>query len=103
MTAPKHTPGPWSFQGAATRWITAPSETGMPWYVAEVIGGCDHDGSGVDRQDANAHLIAAAPELYEALNLLLYRACKELADPEDCEEIQRAERAISKSRGESNG
>jgi hypothetical protein len=102
MSETKFTPAPWSIRGADTRWVVSPSKTNMPWYVAEVIGGCDHDGSGLDRQNANAHLIAAAPELYEALEQLMTVCTRYgIADfPEIQAEHVAAVLALAKARGE---
>ena len=58
-------------------------------------------------QKANAHLIAAAPELLEALEgmIRLYSGCYEGLDPLDTEERfkirNEADKAIAKARGES--
>lgn len=49
---------------------------------------------------ADAYLIAAAPDLYEALLVLFRRACRELADVEDVPEVAQAAEAIAKARGE---
>jgi len=55
MTQSKHTPAPWDVE-------TVNSED----YVAYALLGCQY----VSEQEANAHLIAAAPELLEALKRL---------------------------------
>lgn len=61
MTDVKHTPGPWRAERHVTWWVT--SDYGeiceiMPW------------SNECDKQDA--HLIAAAPDMYEALRKLEY-------------------------------
>jgi hypothetical protein len=54
----KHTPGPWESFGAAVH-----AENGR-----EIIFGQHNTRSGsAEERDANAELIAAAPEMYEAL------------------------------------
>lgn len=63
MTQSKHTPGPWHinrFKGDNFR--VSPHEYGCsrPYRIAELIN-----------NEANAHLIAAAPELLEALEGLV--------------------------------
>lgn len=80
----KHTPGPWHFSGEIT------NVTGTDLYVGNVfpditgyrgdicsIQSCDHlsHGNGISRSEAkaNAKLIAAAPELLEAL-----KTCEEV-------------------------
>lgn len=46
----------------------------------------------------NGHLMAAAPELYEALEMLVSNSSVQVAQPNDCEI---AEKALAKARGES--
>jgi hypothetical protein len=60
MSAPDFTPGPWSC------WIDSYEDNPFPGkdYVSVFMG--EDDVSGVT-SPANAHLIAAAPELFEAL------------------------------------
>ncbi len=55
MSAPKHTPGPWSYDEEADR-IEGP--TGEKWVICRSVN------------DADARLIAAAPDLAEALEAL---------------------------------
>ena len=71
-TNTKHTPGPWSFDGhgintggarLATINKTAQISTGKAWRAIEQ-----------PESDANAKLMAAAPELLEALNGLIMSA-----------------------------
>lgn len=99
-----HTPGPWHF-------VDSPLKTG--WLI--VVGGNyladvhKHIGTTADdvRDESNARLIAAAPELLEALESLL--AVSECADEtgyvEDCgfvdlEKVQaNARAAINKAKG----
>lgn len=98
MAEHKHTPGPWFIDGDDIR---APDGDDDPWYVAEVITGC---GPG-DATPANARLIAAAPDLLEALKDA-QKAIRELRDQgaptaywDDIEAANKA--AISKATGES--
>lgn len=66
----EHTPGPWEWsiprmpKHRESRWITA---GGL--FVAKVYGGTDYI-SDSKETDANARLIAAAPEMLEALDRL---------------------------------
>jgi len=54
----KHTPGPWiAYDFAADWWVANPEDDSGPMLRV----GSDHA-----RREANAHLIAAAPELFEA-------------------------------------
>lgn len=90
----KHTPGPWLFSSYKSG------------NSVIVIDGKEFDVATVNypNRDANAHLIAAAPELYEALDGLL-------ADITEYQEINflggennhwqvRARAALAKARGE---
>jgi hypothetical protein len=63
MNDSKHTPGPWEHDGGATGWVGVRAPYKM---VASVYGDRD-DCKSDDRMVANARLIAAAPEMYEAL------------------------------------
>lgn len=67
MTALHHTPGPWDFDFP---YIVAPDPSGThpDLYIAEVARE-DEDGRvpPEDEQEANARLLAAAPELFAAL------------------------------------
>lgn len=67
----RYTPGPWDFD---MDYIVAPDPTGRhpDIYIAE-IAHADEEGriASYPQQDANRRLIAAAPELLEALDYLL--------------------------------
>lgn len=62
-----------------------------------------HD-SGIDRQEANARLIAAAPELLEALELLLDSVIEDVEitgnSPDDIFEIVKSRAAIANAKGQ---
>jgi hypothetical protein len=64
----KFTPGPWGIeQTNDTNWIGPLRADGK---VAFVVADTDREGlkpEALERNDANAHLLAAAPDLYEAL------------------------------------
>jgi hypothetical protein len=93
-----HTPGPWHWNGLATIWYTPgePGEVDRDIIVAEVI--CDYlDSSCVEPipvREANARLIAAAPDLLAALESVV-RICDRKTDVFDA-----AKAAIKKARGE---
>ena len=107
MTETRFTPGPW-------RAVTDPCHFDT---LSDVIGGDTrrspapvnqlHVGvggyAGVQEQEANAHLIASAPELYEALQSMCW-GFKELNNNIDCgeeyEAYQIALAALAKARGE---
>lgn len=63
----KHTPGPWW----PKRSKTESCDGSLRWYVEHDGAGIWNDGVPSVCSEANAHLIAAAPDLYEALNALL--------------------------------
>jgi hypothetical protein len=86
-----HTPGPWMFRRAKERprfIIEGLSSTGSGvWFLADV------EGRSIDTNEANARLIAAAPELLAAL--------KDLVEFEDRDDRLRdaARAAIAKAEG----
>ena len=77
MTDTKHTPGPWVAQVRNTiipDCITADITPNGDEYRGDVarLQSCEHiDGITQDEMRANAHLIAAAPDLLEALEEVL--------------------------------
>lgn len=89
----KRTPGPWRYlqSGIAGEFVVK-SDT-HPDLAIGIASGID--------TEANARLIASAPELLEALEKLLisYQNLKEFANPKSDSEKQ-AEAAIAKARGE---
>lgn len=102
MSAPKHTHGPWRVERqnvspTTGEWMIAGAK---PGYLAEVRD-C---GSGCAA--ANARLIAAAPELLEAIEETLTAGINwyETATKSDASElgfVVRARAAIAKAKGES--
>jgi len=64
MSNPKHTPGPWTLRQESDRFIHI-VEPNSDAGIAAVLTEHDEDGLAIDQ--ANARLIAAAPELLEAL------------------------------------
>lgn len=95
MSERKYTPGPWTVEETdETYWIgTARANTHK---VGEVIIGMDH-GPYTDEAEArilaNAHLIAAAPDLLEALQAIVRRVA--LVSPY----YEMAQAAIAKAEG----
>jgi hypothetical protein len=87
MSEAKHTPGPWHSQEC---YIPTPTdlgyENGDRYMMALVYSGDDDDERGImegsvicrmsdmpgEEQNANAHLIAAAPDLLEAADYLIH-------------------------------
>ena len=90
------TPGPWETSrrySHAVRWLIHPA--GRPqWSVASVPHGgpTQHD-----RHDADAHLIAAAPDLYDALQAF---GDDPPPAPFKDERYERAYAALAKARGD---
>ncbi len=91
----KHTPGPWQSDaaGESHEWVVLSSEN-------QSICACMNGVGGKDRVQANARLIAAAPELLEALEDVL-KITMFHSNPES--ELERrkskARAAIAKAKG----
>lgn len=111
MGAPTFTPGPWEIigddanQGVPFIAIGA-GEMGTSTYrnVCEVYGNGD-DLELTDEDRAQAHLIAAAPALYGALDRALELAADleeggRVFSPEQLAEIRRFEAVLAQARGE---
>lgn len=97
MSEAKFTPGPWSLDREHS-----PDDSYGHWYHRITAGhGYSENGfrlSGIVNPH-DAHLIAAAPELYEALYELV--ASIKLVDPEYLQdEIEFASKTLAKARGE---
>lgn len=101
VEGPRHTPGPWHV------------ESGTHWLITSALGvvakiGLDDDGATGPRytRDANAVLLAAAPELLQALKLAfeqLVLVAPTLSNPEHVEACvaagNRARSAITEAEG----
>lgn len=85
----KHTPGPWFENGVTVM-------TGQT-SLAHVLNPYKGVVRARDRVEANARLMAAAPELLEALQDMLVLQAGISADPQDT--LQRARAAIEKAIG----
>ena len=94
MTA-KHTPGPWVADDneGFSQWSIwgrmAPSGHGTPGRKVAVVDDCS------GHSDADAQLIAAAPELLEALQFLITASGEQLSTA-----FEQAQAAIAKATGE---
>lgn len=114
MQKPKHTPGPWTFTDSA---IYQPGGVVPEIFdtnqkvVARAYGWCDH-GPGSNRvggprhqeRIANARLIAAAPEMLEALEALKGQFETEEADGHNRSTVLIViDRALAKAKGVSSG
>ena len=85
MTKTAHTPGPW-------KWNEYHDDLRPIWHC-EMSQGCGYlDWDDKDRIQANARLIAAAPDLLEALEMML-------ADPDAIENVNFAKAMIAKAKG----
>ena len=69
MSKPKHTPGPWKAERDTARNAYAWKVTGAKGVVEDIARLALVDS--VSQIEANAHLIAAAPTMYEALKAML--------------------------------
>lgn len=112
MSEAKHTPGPWEWwdhlSGRPKGYDLAELFAAVPRRrILKLYGGAGLDALGKDpEQRANAHLIAAAPDLLEALEALVKNHCA-LVDSGDCgnwnptdeREVIDALAAIAKARG----
>lgn len=92
MTA-KHTPGPWGIRDENETFISIGAETHHSLVDTWAID----DGVSKEQMEANARLIAAAPELLDALLLAVSRQSYKPGDGPDWWEICRA--AIAKATG----
>lgn len=110
MSELKATPGPWTvYPDVDGNFFYVAQQDGAPYTpdYSDVCGlSCQTwSGERFNVQQANAHLIAAAPELYEALEEMVeryapgYHDCIDNGLPE-CE-ICNARAALAKARGES--
>lgn len=91
----KFTPGPWftKREGWSTVYVEARIDGGM----IQEVAACGPTDAGQDQQQANARLIAAAPDLYEALEIAREYALFVSAETDD---LARIDAALAKARGE---
>jgi hypothetical protein len=90
----KFTPGPWVIAPDPKHLAAAPVVISSTRNIAKVLY---HLGSEDNEVNANAHLIAAAPELLEVCEKLLAHAC---GDTVRGDFLAEAELAIAKAKGE---
>ena len=101
MSNQQHTPGPWKVVKTENKHRHVIYSCVCK--VTEInTENSFHDGIGLGEGIANARLIAAAPELLEALRHMIY-AVEDLThgDAEDIMAVKEARAAIAKARGES--
>ena len=101
MTELKATPGPWAYDVT----VAFSDRPDLPCVVDEyrlIVAQCWDDGHSDDECEANAHLIAAAPDLYEALDALEYQLGGETdaVKRRFADVRSKARAALAKARGE---
>ena len=101
MSEPKWTPGPWNAIDCGTGWVVGPREADSDDYIADVH--LHTHGISDESAEANANLIAAAPELYESLYTLAILHGDECSNGENCGGVQTALAALARARGEKGG
>jgi hypothetical protein len=95
-----HTPGPWEAENNGHFWEISPKNivSAQPYRVGDVCASDpENPNSGI--QEANARLIAAAPELLEALQNILAVAGVRIDDPRIVQ-FDAARAAVAKATGE---
>lgn len=101
MSDTKHTPGPWKVD--ATRTLEGVRDDGKVQLIAAIFGVVEHgDMRDKTRAEANARLIAAAPELLEScrqLSNMLRAAYMELGIQASGNRWNAAQAAIAKALG----
>lgn len=100
MTQTNHTPGPWSLK--MTGWRTNPFAIYSPRRPGAVACVPSRTSVPLDEQDANGRLIAAAPDLLDALEAMTaafdWQAPN--ANPAINAAVEAARAAIAKAKGE---
>ncbi len=93
----KHTPGPWRTkrEGFSTVYVEARIDGGL----IQEVAACGPTEAGLEQQEANARLIAAAPELLEALRGIM-KLDEDLCSEGAIEALDKASAAIAKATGE---
>jgi hypothetical protein len=95
-----HTPGPWTLHG----WADNDYEINAALDTVCNVPGFDDDTVDADRAEANARLIAAAPELLAALREIADECNRRLRKGEDSGDrltLQLCKAAIAKAEGRS--
>lgn len=92
-----HTPGPWQVKPTTARWHPSNSTGDLIVAGPQIIGEIWLGGN----REANARLIAAAPEMYELLNLLRDADFKDVGLRSNLFDLANQARALlAKVRGE---
>lgn len=85
MSEAKHTPGPWIADGGYISSATAIKSNGAPVHVADPY--VDESLLASSEVDANARLIAAAPQLLAACKMMDKWIERDLSDDPELEEL----------------
>jgi len=109
MTAPKHTPAPWRYIRRSDEEFSHPSIEALDDTFSVVILGFRDDpnddggvrGRTLEEAEANAHLIASAPDLLEALkrSVVALEECADCLDSYRIGQLEAARAAIAKAEG----
>jgi hypothetical protein len=96
----KHTPGPWH---VSEEWDGTSIRAGM-FHVTHTIQSCGFHTDEEDKavKQANARLIAAAPNLLEALKRIMYNDCLIIGNPSHIELVKHWEYEKSQGCGEAD-
>lgn len=97
MTQTTHTPGPWSLR--MTGWQTNPAAIYSPRRPGAVACIPARTSVPLDEQSANARLIAAAPDMFEALSNIILSSDANCGDSL-ANAIEAARAAITKAKGQ---
>lgn len=100
MTQFKGTPGPWRVSEKRGDLIDIRHENNEPGAMSLNLAQVVARQSWLKEAEANARLIAAAPELLEALREVIGSLGVMVVDPDNCPEIIKARAAINKATGE---
>lgn len=99
---PTHTPGPWSVDNTNLYLITSDRDGEAVCEIAEreIVSQSGTWETNTSIMDANAHLIAAAPAMYEALQIMVRAANVDEIDPLVMfASIERAKGALTQAEG----
>lgn len=99
----KHTPGPWAYSADFSDYDSIHTDFRLDAGDMEIIGGCGCCGSPTISSEADARLIAAAPEILKALEYAVEiygRFGAVVNEPHNPGEwIEQARAAIAKAKG----
>ena len=100
MSAAKHTPGPWSAGVRSGNFIDITHSNNQPGAITRALCRVQARQSWVAEAEANARLIAAAPELLAALEAMLEQLSKGPYAFKDSGALYSTRSAVEKATGE---